>query len=190
MLSFAGKEREIYRGMTHEEISSELQLDGIEAKVEKLEAITADAELDAVQLEDQVFDAKIKSKYQELKSKYGEKLTRNQFMKLSGYGKVKADDYIAAHGSYNTLTVAKTLINDSEYQKVFDESSSKLLDYLKKKYKMYDNTMPVEFIGDETLSTQADAVREAKKLMGIDPRTKLEFVPLEIICAMVMEHAI
>ena len=179
--------REVYKGMTIDEISSELQLDGIEDKVKKLEAIVTDTELDTLRLEDQVFDAKIRNKYQELKATYGEELTRNQFVELSGYGTVKADDYITAYGSYNTLTVAKTLINDSEYKKVFNESSKKLLGYLKEKYKMYDNTMPVEYLSEETLSTQAEAVREVKKLMGLTPKARLEFVPATIVVDIIME---
>ena len=179
--------REVYKGMTEEEISSELQLDAIESKVKKLEAVTTDIELDTLRLEDQVFDAKIKSKYQELKATYGEELSQVEFMLETKYCYSKAKDYLNIFGSYNTLTVAKTLINDSEYKKVFDESSKKLLGYLKEKYKMYDNTMPIEYLSEETLSTQAEAIREVKKLMGLTPKAKLDFIPLDIIVELIME---
>ena len=177
--------REVYKGMTIEEISSELQLDAIESKVKKLEAVTTDIELDTLRLEDQVFDAKIKNKYQELKATYGEELTRNQFVELSGYSTVKANDYITAYGSYNTLTVAKTLINDSEYQMTLQASREKLIDYLNTRYSKQG--IPVEYLELECQEDSKVVLKQAKKLMGLTPKARLEFVPATIVVDIIME---
>ncbi len=175
--------------MTSTEKDTALAIYGLSDGVAALEDAVTEEEIEALRMEDDLFYAKIKSKEQELKSKYGDVLSMADFLLETKYCYSKGKEYLSFFGSLDSTIVAKTLVNDAEYKKVFDESSKRLLEYLKKKYENYQG-VPVEFIGEETLSEQKEAVKEAKKLMGLDPRSKLEFVPLEIVAQMVLEYAI
>jgi len=172
--------------MTSNEKDTALAIYGLSDGVAALESAVTEEEIEALQMEDNLFYAKIKSKEQELKSKYGDVLSMADFLLETKYCYSKGKEYLSFFGSLDSTIVAKTLVNDAEYKKVFDDGRERLLEYLTKRYSGYDGC-PVENLELETQTEQKEALREAKKLMGVESRSKLDFIPLNIIVELIME---
>jgi len=104
----------------------------------------------------------------------------------TGYGDSKAKDFFNIYGSYDPSLIALRLVHDAQDDALRAENRDRLLSYIREKWKLYDG-VPVQYLGSEVLMDDKEALRIAKKKMGVGSATKIMFIDHEIVCEMIMD---
>jgi len=184
MLSFAGKERSPYSGMSDEMKDVIIAADELE---QKMEVLVTDAEIEAAQAEDKVHSIKVKKILDNLNKKYGDRLlTKPEFMYESGYGESKTKDFLAIYGSFDIGLIALRIVADAKDNAIRDDNHKRLTHYLSERYKGFQG-VPIECLEMECQEDSKVVLKQAKKLMGLTPKARLEFVPATIVVDIIME---
>jgi len=187
MLSFAGKEREMYQGMSDAEKDVIIAADELNTAVKAVESEADDLELDLLQAQDVTDTAKAKTIHGNLIAKYGDRdLTKPEFMYESGYGESKTKDFLSIYGSFDKGLVALRIVADANDKTLREDNREKLLSYLTAKYSGYEG-VPVEYIGSELLMDDKEALKLSKKAMGKHQATKIMFVDFSVVVDIIME---
>jgi len=184
MLSFAGKPRSPYAGMSDEMKDVIIAADELE---QKMEVLVTDAEIEATQAEDKVHSIKVKKILANLNKKYGDRLlTKPEFMYESGYGESKTKDFLSIYGSFDKDLIALRIVADTQDNAIRDDNHKRLSDYLTERYKGFQG-VPIECLEMECQEDSKVVLKQAKKLMGLTPKARLEFVPATIVVDIIME---
>jgi len=187
MLSYAGKKRSSYQGMSESELDAELAIGDIEIAAKKLESAVVNVEVEAMVAEDKAVNAKSNTIYNNLKAKYGDRdLTKPEFMYESGYGESKTKDFLAIYGSFDIGLIALRIVADANDETLRDDNHKRLTSYLETKYKAYIG-IPIEYLEMECQESHKVVLPIAKKLMGLHSKSVVKFIPPEIVAQIVME---
>ena len=183
-----------YAGMSDAELNVELAIGNVESAVNSLEsAVKAveseadDAELDVVQMKDTAHAMRVKKILDNLKSKYPNRnLTRKEFQNESSYTDSKTSDFLVIYESFDKDLIALRLAQDIKDRAREAANHKRLVKYLSCRYSGYQ-ACPIECLELETQTPQKEAVKTAKKMMGLKPTAKLLFVDFSIVADIIME---